>query len=42
MFARPIDDVLRGVEVTAENVLKVLTKLMPGKATGVDDIYSVV
>ena len=42
MFGGPNDDMLRDVEVTAENVLKVLMKLKPGKAPGVDDIYSVV
>ena len=41
MFGGPNDDMLRDVEVTAENVLKVLTKLKPGKAPGVDEIYSV-
>ncbi|XP_033627765.1 uncharacterized protein LOC117290458 [Asterias rubens] len=42
MFDGPNDDMLRDVEVTAENVLKVLMKLKPGKAPRVDEIYAVV
>ncbi len=42
MFAGLMGDVLGGVEVTVQNVLKFLTKLKPGKAPGVDEVYPVV